>query len=95
MHFENEASVLDFRSGICLLFRGQNMRSHHSLWVIFLICKEKSCPVLNSLASFLLEPVLWKVPAWVDFGKHILNRCALWISVEWLECASLGQVDGS
>lgn len=41
MHFENEASVLDFRSGICLLFRGQNMRSHHSLWVIFLICKEK------------------------------------------------------
>lgn len=41
MHFENEASVLDFRSGICLLFRGQTMRSRHSLWVIFLICKEK------------------------------------------------------
>lgn len=31
MHIENEASVLDFRSGICLLFRGQNMRSHRSL----------------------------------------------------------------
>lgn len=48
MHFENEASVLDFRSDICILFRGQNVRSHHSLWVIFLICKEKiSPPALN------------------------------------------------
>ena len=35
--FENDAGVLDFRSDICTLFRGQNVRNHHSLWVIFLI----------------------------------------------------------
>lgn len=72
------------------------MRSHHSLWVIFLIYKEtKSCPVLNSLASFVLEPVLRKVLAWEDFGKHVLSRCALGISIERLEYASLGQSDDS
>lgn len=42
MQFENEASMLDSkRSDICILFRGQKIRSHHSLWVIFLNCKEK------------------------------------------------------
>lgn len=59
MRFESEASVLDSRSSdIYILFRGQKMRSHCSLWVIFLVCKEKkSYPALNCLASFLLEPV--------------------------------------
>lgn len=61
MPFENE--VLDFRSDICNLFRGQNVRRHHSFGVIFCSGKKKAYPELNSLASFLLEPVSWKVPA--------------------------------
>lgn len=48
MHFESEASVLDSRrSGICIHFSGQKMRIHCSLWVIFLICKEKKNPTLH------------------------------------------------
>lgn len=38
--------------------------------------KKKSYPAFNSLAYFLLEPVSWKVPAWEDFGKPVLHRCA-------------------
>lgn len=77
MHLENEASVLDSRRSDICIFRGQKMRGHHSLWVIFWsVKKKKSCPAFNSLAYFLLEPVSWKVPAWEDFGKPILNRCA-------------------
>lgn len=53
MRLENEASVLDFRSGICILFRGQNVRSHHSFGVIFLICTEKkSYPALIFVHPF-------------------------------------------
>lgn len=76
---ESEASVLDSRrSDICILFRGHKMRNRCSLWIIFLICKEKkkSYPALNCLASFLLEPVSWKLPTWEDFRKRIFNTCA-------------------
>lgn len=53
MHFESEASVLDSRrSDICILFRGQKMRSHCSLWVISLICKEK----ISTLHLIVLHP---------------------------------------
>uniref|UniRef100_F7FEI1 Iron-sulfur cluster assembly 1 homolog, mitochondrial n=1 Tax=Macaca mulatta TaxID=9544 RepID=F7FEI1_MACMU len=35
IHLENEASVLDSRrNDICILYRGQKVRSHHSLWII-------------------------------------------------------------
>lgn len=56
MQLENEASILDSkRSDICVLFRGQKIRSHHSLWAIFLNCKEKKLyPSLN-----LLHPFCW------------------------------------
>lgn len=80
MHFESEASVLDSRrSGICIHFSGQKMRIHCSLWVISWSVKKKkkSYPALNCLASFLLEPVSWKLPSWKDFRKHIFNTCAL------------------
>lgn len=50
---ENEASMLDSkRSDICILFRGQKIRSHHSLWVVFLNCKEKNC-TLHLIACIL------------------------------------------
>lgn len=48
MHFENGASVLDSRRiDICVLFRGQKMRSHASLCIIFLLCKEKNVPLCD------------------------------------------------
>lgn len=37
MHFENEASMIDYRrTDICILFRGEKIRGHHSFGVIFL-----------------------------------------------------------